>query len=72
MSDYTCLIGFVGCILLWLLGLYLYPEPFSQRVNYSRGMAMTVPEPWDSAPAFNKVSEDLHQWQAAVFGGEEE
>ena len=65
MSDFTCLIGLAGCILLWILGLYLYPNPSQLYVQ-------TVPEPWDNAPTFSKVSVRLSEWEDAVFGGEEE
>jgi hypothetical protein len=44
MTDYACLIGIVGCILLYILGNYLYPNPSQLYVQ-------TVPEPWDNAPS---------------------
>lgn len=65
MSDLTCLLGIIVCVLLWILGQFLYPNPSQLYVQ-------TVPEPWDNAPSYSKVSVGLSEWQDAVFGGEEE
>ena len=64
MTDYTCLIGIVGCVLLYILGHYLYPEPVQQRIDYSRGMSRTM--------QYVKESVALSEWQDAAFGEEEE
>lgn len=72
MSDYACLIGIVGCILLYILGHYLYPEPV-RRVDYSRGQVprTMVPEP-NGMLQYAKESVALSEWQAAAFGEDEE
>ena len=64
MTDYTCLIGIVGCVLLYILGQYLYPTPVQQRIDYSRGMTHTM--------QYAKESAALSEWQDAAFGEDEE
>ena len=67
------LIGIIGCVLLYFLGLYLYPaNTVQQRIDYSRGMTRTiVPEP-NELLQYTKESTALTEWQDSAFGGEEE
>ena len=64
MTDFACLIGIVGCVLLYILGQYLYPDPIQQRIDYSQGMARTM--------QYAKESAALSEWQDAAFGEDEE
>ena len=72
MTDYACLIGIVACVLLYILGQYLYPDTIQQRIDYSRGMARTlVPEP-NGLLQNTKESAALSEWQDVAFGDDEE
>ena len=72
MTEYTCLIGIVGCVLLYILGQYLYPDPIQQRIDYSLGMTRTmIPEP-NGMLQYAKESVALSEWQDAAFGDGEE
>ena len=72
MTDYACLIGIVGCVLLYILGQYLYPNTIQQRIDYSRGMTRTlVPEP-NGLLQYTKESAALGEWQDVAFGDDEE
>jgi hypothetical protein len=72
MSDYTCLIGIIGVVLLYIIGHYLYPEPV-RISDYSRGQVprRMVPEP-NGMLQYAKESVALSEWQDAAFGDGEE
>ena len=72
MTDYACLIGVFGCILLYILGQYLLPNPIQQRIDYSRGMARTMNLEPNAMLQYTKESAALSEWQDVAFGEDEE